>query len=700
MSNHIRIPCPSCSQTLKLRPEYMGRRLECKYCGTRFRAEAPEPSGNVPVSTELAPEEGGASLSDTSIKAMLGLGADPDAGGSSGAPGETPEGVNTFAERPGAQALDEAGDSRDSGPVFDPGGFIVTRSGLSASASKEFVLPTPVQQIEKLERRLEAELSELDGLRKEFRNARKIMAENAKQTSLAHDQELTHLRKERDTLSAALEALRAESAAKLAESQAAGASAAEERRRTQKTLDDAIAELKTSQARITSIESNYADLIEHRDRTLAELEALRAEHAATTERAQAEAGRLSAQAAEERSTAQRLAEELQSARAESERALAEARSTHESHRDSLTAEHGSALAALTEKHDQYVQSLLGGFEIDKRAFSERHDATARELDLLRSGSDQEKRDLAERIAAAERSLEAAASARLGLEGELARAREEAERLRGAGETLAAELSQARAEAEALEGRLTGAAESARAELERATEERTRLEAELRHRTDELDGLRRDLESAVGALGEKESARAALEAELHRASAELQDIHSSHDLSRQESQGRFESLEADHKRTLDDLHGRLGDLSSRNGELEAAIAEHRSSANDRENLARELEAANARVAALQSELETKDARFEAVAKELEQTTWRLQNERQEHQDAIARGKTELDSVVARLVAEKDRFHSAIDQAIAQAVRPAAEHEAGGGGAKPASTPDDLREQLSHLGIRIN
>ncbi len=41
MSSHMQIPCPNCQRSLKIRPEYLGHRVVCKYCEHQFIAQAP-----------------------------------------------------------------------------------------------------------------------------------------------------------------------------------------------------------------------------------------------------------------------------------------------------------------------------------------------------------------------------------------------------------------------------------------------------------------------------------------------------------------------------------------------------------------------------------------------------------------------------------------------------------------------------------
>jgi chromosome segregation ATPase len=44
MSDSIRIACPNCQKTLRIPPEYLGKKAQCKRCGEVFRLTAPEPS--------------------------------------------------------------------------------------------------------------------------------------------------------------------------------------------------------------------------------------------------------------------------------------------------------------------------------------------------------------------------------------------------------------------------------------------------------------------------------------------------------------------------------------------------------------------------------------------------------------------------------------------------------------------------------
>src|SRR5260370_1640788 len=36
MPKHIRIPCPECARELRVRPEYVGRHVQCKHCQHSF----------------------------------------------------------------------------------------------------------------------------------------------------------------------------------------------------------------------------------------------------------------------------------------------------------------------------------------------------------------------------------------------------------------------------------------------------------------------------------------------------------------------------------------------------------------------------------------------------------------------------------------------------------------------------------------
>lgn len=44
MSIHVQIACPRCQHPLKIREEYLGHRVACKYCETKFTAELPDDS--------------------------------------------------------------------------------------------------------------------------------------------------------------------------------------------------------------------------------------------------------------------------------------------------------------------------------------------------------------------------------------------------------------------------------------------------------------------------------------------------------------------------------------------------------------------------------------------------------------------------------------------------------------------------------
>ncbi|MEJ7639646.1 MAG: hypothetical protein WKF75_17150 [Singulisphaera sp.] len=58
MSRHIRIECPNCRRTdLRIRPEYLGRRVTCKHCGFEFPARAADDSGTPPTSAGHPPAE-------------------------------------------------------------------------------------------------------------------------------------------------------------------------------------------------------------------------------------------------------------------------------------------------------------------------------------------------------------------------------------------------------------------------------------------------------------------------------------------------------------------------------------------------------------------------------------------------------------------------------------------------------------------
>src|SRR4051794_29297039 len=53
MSTRIELPCPSCGRTLKVRPEYVGRTVSCKYCDHAFVVQvSDERAPHFPSSTE------------------------------------------------------------------------------------------------------------------------------------------------------------------------------------------------------------------------------------------------------------------------------------------------------------------------------------------------------------------------------------------------------------------------------------------------------------------------------------------------------------------------------------------------------------------------------------------------------------------------------------------------------------------------
>src|SRR3954453_12667899 len=49
MARHLRITCPHCQRTgLRIPPELIGRKVECKHCGKIFRSEATEVDPDAP----------------------------------------------------------------------------------------------------------------------------------------------------------------------------------------------------------------------------------------------------------------------------------------------------------------------------------------------------------------------------------------------------------------------------------------------------------------------------------------------------------------------------------------------------------------------------------------------------------------------------------------------------------------------------
>src|SRR4051812_15572559 len=51
MSSYSRFPCPQCQHPLKIREEYLGRRVSCKHCSHTFIARAPEETVPAPPPT-------------------------------------------------------------------------------------------------------------------------------------------------------------------------------------------------------------------------------------------------------------------------------------------------------------------------------------------------------------------------------------------------------------------------------------------------------------------------------------------------------------------------------------------------------------------------------------------------------------------------------------------------------------------------
>src|SRR4051794_32806863 len=45
MDKRLLIPCPGCEHPLKVRTEYLGRKVTCKHCGKIFTAQAPPEGG-------------------------------------------------------------------------------------------------------------------------------------------------------------------------------------------------------------------------------------------------------------------------------------------------------------------------------------------------------------------------------------------------------------------------------------------------------------------------------------------------------------------------------------------------------------------------------------------------------------------------------------------------------------------------------
>lgn len=57
MPRHIRIACPNCRRSdLRIRPEYLGRQVSCKYCAHRFLARSADEPGTEPSPAGPAPE--------------------------------------------------------------------------------------------------------------------------------------------------------------------------------------------------------------------------------------------------------------------------------------------------------------------------------------------------------------------------------------------------------------------------------------------------------------------------------------------------------------------------------------------------------------------------------------------------------------------------------------------------------------------
>ena len=54
MSMHTHIPCPSCKSRLRIRPEYVGQAVACKFCHHSFLCEGggdPDPAAPAPGPT-------------------------------------------------------------------------------------------------------------------------------------------------------------------------------------------------------------------------------------------------------------------------------------------------------------------------------------------------------------------------------------------------------------------------------------------------------------------------------------------------------------------------------------------------------------------------------------------------------------------------------------------------------------------------
>lgn len=445
MSRHIRITCPNCGRNdLRIRPEYLGRQVGCKYCSHRFLARTAHEPGTPPSPAGAAPEA------------------------------QTP-----------AVAIDEAGQQ----DIGLEGELERLRSGLMLRTGEYAAV---LQQLRDAEGRLRQSQEQVQGVQEQLDQALDQLRQNSEQRD-----KLVEAEAERDRLLAQIEVLsrRAADASRLEDEHRTARAEidrlADELRRTRDVSGQPVPEADEGLTpELETIRAGRDALREELQGVRAELEA-RAADRERLDRLTEELGSLHAERDRlrvENLAGSRREEQLEAELSETRRLLAEEVALHEATRGDL-----SRMREVTARWEAERQALLSRIEelrayirqderglLDEQARSEAALMGLQEqLDSARTRFDDDRRAFEEQIR------------RLLLENETGgRERESATRQ---AEAARRELTQAQSEI----ARLIESADHAPQPSVAASLQNDELEQQVRILREELERIKSDHEAELG-----------------------------------------------------------------------------------------------------------------------------------------------------------------------------------------------------------
>ncbi len=646
MPRHVHVTCPNCQRPdIRIRPEYVGRKVQCKHCNHIFRARLPAAAQDTVTVAENGEAARRSDLVETEVRAdrrpelpARGVGKpdEPVEGGASG----------LQDERTRRRVVEDARDSQIRSLVEAAGAareqIAALRTEIQAHREREAASAVNQKVAEELIRERDSIAAERDRLRVD-RDRHQGEAQTLRAELEARSDEAARL----GTLAAELEAARAERGRLEAEGQQAAKEAGESRRRLdelERARAKAIAEHEEARR---SWEAERRELLERQEPLRAELEARSAEAArlgtlaAELEAVRAERDRLEAerrQAVNEAGELRRRQEELRTECDGLQARLDQGLSAHQDAEQTLQRER-DRLAAALDLARQENQAAVGrgdGLEEQLRALGA-------ERDRLLQVRESESQEHGQTLEALRQEREAA---RRQAEEERAVISDEAERIRAAhadlrrqADALGTERDRLDRELDEARSLLAGRVRQGEEREERARELQKALEEERRERAAEgqqhareLDALRQERDAERKRSGEREEAR-----------------------QRAEETGETFRKEAEHLRAEVVVARRLAD--ELRGERDRMKTEHEVAAGrlglERDKLAAVLDQAQQKGQAEASRAEALDTQLRALREEFDRLRQKREADTQEQHRRLEGAQQEVLTVRAERDAERGR-----------------------------------------------